>query len=46
MAVSQDQNDEELEAVENEIIAGSRYATYVQLLTEDENDVHRRNIYG
>jgi len=34
------------EAVENEIIAGSRYSTYVQLLTEDENDVHRRNIYG
>jgi ribosome biogenesis GTPase len=34
------------EAVENETIAGSRYATYVQLLTEDENDVHRRNIYG
>jgi ribosome biogenesis GTPase len=34
------------DAVENEIIAGSRYATYVQLLTEDENDVHRRNIYG
>lgn len=34
------------EAVENENIAGSRYSTYVQLLTEDENDVHRRNIYG
>lgn len=34
------------DAVENETIAGSRYATYVQLLTEDENDVHRRNIYG
>jgi ribosome biogenesis GTPase len=34
------------EAVENETIAGSRYSTYVQLLTEDENDVHRRNIYG
>jgi ribosome biogenesis GTPase len=33
-------------AVENETIAGSRYSTYVQLLTEDENDVHRRNIYG
>lgn len=34
------------EAVENDIIAGSRYSTYVQLLTEDENDIHRRNIYG
>jgi ribosome biogenesis GTPase / thiamine phosphate phosphatase len=34
------------DAVENETIACSRYATYVQLLTEDENDVHRRNIYG
>jgi ribosome biogenesis GTPase len=34
------------DAVENETIAGSRYSTYVQLLTEDENDVHRRNIYG
>lgn len=34
------------DAVDNETIAGSRYATYVQLLTEDENDVHRRNIYG
>lgn len=34
------------QAVENENIAGSRYSTYVQLLTEDENDIHRRNIYG
>ncbi|MFN5147472.1 MAG: ribosome small subunit-dependent GTPase A [Flavobacteriia bacterium] len=34
------------EAVENEIIAQSRYATYLQLMTEDPNDVHRKNIYG
>lgn len=33
-------------AVENNEIAESRYATYVQLLTEDENETYRRNIYG
>jgi ribosome biogenesis GTPase len=34
------------EAVENGEIAQSRYSTYLQLMTEDPNDVHRKNIYG
>jgi ribosome biogenesis GTPase len=33
-------------AVEEGHIAKSRYATYLQLLTEDENETYRRNIYG
>lgn len=34
------------DAVESGEIAQSRYATYLQLMTEDPNDVHRKNIYG
>lgn len=34
------------DAVEKGEIAQSRYATYLQLMTEDPNDVHRKNIYG
>lgn len=34
------------EAVEQGEISESRYATYFQLMTEDENDVYRKNIYG
>lgn len=33
-------------AVEEGKISESRYATYVQLMEEDENDVYRKNIYG
>jgi putative ribosome biogenesis GTPase RsgA len=33
-------------AIEEGEIAESRYATYVQLMTEDADDVHRKNIYG
>lgn len=33
-------------AVENGEISESRYTTYLQLMTEDENEVHRKNIYG
>jgi len=33
-------------ALEEGEIAESRYATYVQLMTEDADDVHRKNIYG
>lgn len=33
-------------AVENGSIYESRYATYLQLMNEDENEVHRKNIYG
>jgi ribosome biogenesis GTPase len=32
--------------VENGEISESRYATYIQLMTEDQNEVHRQNIYG
>ena len=34
------------DAVESGEIAQSRYATYLQLMTEDPNDIHRKNIYG
>ena len=33
-------------AVESGEIFESRYLTYVQLMEEDENDIHRKNIYG
>jgi ribosome biogenesis GTPase / thiamine phosphate phosphatase len=33
-------------AVENGEIALSRYNTYLQLITEDESEIHRKNIYG
>lgn len=33
------------DAVENGEISESRYATYLQLMTEDENETYRRNIY-
>jgi ribosome biogenesis GTPase / thiamine phosphate phosphatase len=32
------------EAVENGSISESRYTTYVQLMTEDENEIHRKKI--
>ena len=32
--------------VENGEISESRYTTYIQLMTEDQNEVHRKNIYG
>ncbi len=32
--------------IENGEISESRYATYIQLMTEDQNEVHRKNIYG
>ena len=32
--------------LENGEISESRYATYMQLMTEDQNEVHRKNIYG
>ena len=34
------------QAVEDGSIFESRYFTYVQLMEEDENDIHRKNIYG
>lgn len=34
------------EAIENGSIEQSRYKTYLQLMTEDESEVHRKNIYG
>lgn len=34
------------EAVENGTIPKSRYATYIQLMTEDSSDPYRKNIYG
>ena len=34
------------EAVETGEIDESRYATYMQLMEEDANDIHRKNIYG
>lgn len=34
------------DAVEENEIDESRYATYVQLMEEDENDIHRKNIFG
>ena len=34
------------EAVERGQIAPSRYNTYIQLITEDESEIHRKNIYG
>jgi ribosome biogenesis GTPase len=34
------------EAVESGEIDESRYATYMQLMEEDANDIHRKNIYG
>ena len=33
-------------AVENGQIFESRYHTYVQLMEEDESEIHRKNIYG
>lgn len=33
-------------AVENGEISESRYATYYQLMTEDENETYRKNIYS
>ncbi len=33
-------------SVENGSISRSRYATYMQLMMEDPNEVHRKNIYG
>jgi ribosome biogenesis GTPase len=33
-------------SIENGEISESRYATYIQLMTEDQNEVHRKNIYG
>lgn len=33
-------------AIDEGEIADSRYATYVQLMTEDADDIHRKNIYG
>ncbi len=33
-------------AVEAGTIPESRYLTYLQLMEEDENDIHRKNIYG
>jgi ribosome biogenesis GTPase len=33
-------------AVESGEISESRYATYLQLMTEDQSEVHRKNIYG
>ena len=35
-----------IEAVEKGEIAASRYATYLQLMQEDENEVYRKNNYG
>lgn len=32
-------------AVEEGVISESRYTTYLQLMTEDENETYRRNIY-
>lgn len=34
------------EAVEKGSISESRYASYLQLMTEDENETYRKNIYG
>ena len=34
------------DAVESGDIDESRYMTYLQLMEEDENDIHRKNIYG
>lgn len=34
------------EAVENGNIDESRYQTYIQLMTEDENDIHRKNEFA
>lgn len=34
------------ETIENGSIEQSRYKTYLQLMTEDESEVHRKNIYG
>jgi len=34
------------EAVENGNIDASRYQTYMQLMTEDENDIHRKNEFA
>ena len=34
------------EALEKNEIDESRYTTYVQLMEEDENDIHRKNIFG
>lgn len=33
-------------AVDKGEIFESRYLTYIQLMEEDENDIHRKNIYG
>lgn len=33
-------------AVENFEIDESRYQTYIQLMEEDENEIHRKNIFG
>ncbi|MDG1147686.1 MAG: ribosome small subunit-dependent GTPase A [Crocinitomicaceae bacterium] len=34
------------DALEFDRIDESRYSTYVQLMEEDENDIHRKNIFG
>ena len=34
------------DALEANIIDESRYTTYVQLMEEDESDIHRKNIFG
>lgn len=33
-------------AIEDGTLDESRYITYVQLMKEDENDIHRKNVYG
>lgn len=34
------------EALDNDMLDESRYMTYIQLMEEDESDIHRKNIYG
>lgn len=34
------------EAMENDELDESRYMTYLQLMQEDQDDIHRKNIYG
>jgi ribosome biogenesis GTPase len=34
------------EAVANEQIPGTRYDNYYKMMQDDENDIHRKNIYG
>jgi ribosome biogenesis GTPase len=33
-------------ALENDQLDESRYMTYMQLMEEDQDDIHRKNIYG